>query len=86
MGLLNEIPAEIAENLEVGHTMMVPLDEDVNLEVGLTTITVHHADRLLILDADVVTNLTHVLVTRDLMIRANTKIKPCTDHDHGHNH
>lgn len=86
MGLLNEIPAEIAANLEVGHTMMVPLDEDVHLEVGLTTITVHHGDRTLILDADVVTSLTHALVTRDLMIRAGKKVQPCTNHDHGHHH
>ncbi len=39
MGLLNDIPAEYAENLEVGHRLNVQLDEEVVVTVGLEKVT-----------------------------------------------
>lgn len=85
MGLLDDIPADYAENLEVGHVMTVKLNgAAVKLEVGLEGVTLRTGAKTMPVSDEAITALTHILVTRDLMIRANTQIKPCTDHNHGH--
>lgn len=89
MGLLNDIPADIAEGLEVGHAIVVKLDVELELAISLDRITLSRDNGVTTveLEHDTITMLTHALVTCDLLIRAGTQLKPCTDHDHGqHDH
>lgn len=88
MGLMNDIPAQFVEELDKGHVMNIELDDNVRLVVGLTEVRLVHGDDINeLLDEDVVRQLTHVLVTRDLMHRAGQhEPKGCDchgDHNHG---
>lgn len=86
-GLLADIPAEFVEQLMMGHFMEVPIDDGVRLEVSLKEVRVIHGeDSNELLDEDIVRQLTHTLVTRDLMHRSGQhEPTGCDDHD-GHDH
>lgn len=71
MGLMNDIPAEFVDNLLIGHELVVEFDEHTRLELGLNEIRfIHGDDSNVALDDEQIEMLLHVLVTRDLIQRA----------------
>ncbi|MEV4575963.1 hypothetical protein AB0K16_22225 [Nonomuraea jabiensis] len=71
---MNDIPAEFVANLMEGHTLVVPIDDHVSLEISLNDIRVLHGpDQNEPLDTEVATTLLFGLVTRDLILRDKTR-------------
>lgn len=69
MGLMNDIPAEFAANLQEGITLKIRLDEEVDLEISLDEVVVCINAEREPLDPEAVRILLYGLVTRDLIHR-----------------